>query len=85
MLPAGSHSILPANLSLDVANLQWTLYATSFSRERVRTMGGPIVRSGASPKFSENWDKIFGGKPAGKKLAAKESVPAKKLAKKKSK
>jgi hypothetical protein len=54
-------------------------------------MGGPIVRSGASPKFSENWDKIFGGKPAGKKKAAakspkkKPAAAAKKPAKKKSK
>jgi len=26
-------------------------------------MSGPIVRSGASPEFSKNWDNIF-GKPA---------------------
>ncbi len=23
-------------------------------------MGGPIVRSGASPEFSKNWENIFG-------------------------
>ncbi len=39
-------------------------------------MGGPIVRSGASPEFSENWDRIFGDKK-------KEATPAKKAAKKK--
>ena len=36
-------------------------------------MGGPIIRSGASPKFSENWDNIFGKKTAGKKPAATKS------------
>lgn len=56
-------------------------------------MGGPIVRSGASPEFSKNWDRIFGGakqgnqqpaagatkKPANKKplAAAKVAKPAK--------
>lgn len=25
-------------------------------------MGGPIVRSGASPEFSKNWEKIFGAR-----------------------
>lgn len=45
-------------------------------------MGGPIVRSGATPEFSKNWDRIFGkkktkakaatAKPAGKKKAAKK-------------
>lgn len=42
-------------------------------------MGGPIVRSGASPEFSENWDRIFGGK---KKVAAKPAKPAKSAKKK---
>lgn len=45
-------------------------------------MSGPIVRSGASPEFSKNWDSIFGGK---KKSAAKPAAGAgdKKSAKKK--
>ena len=43
-------------------------------------MGGPIVRSGASPEFSKNWDRIFGGATAAKSSAVK---PAKKTAKKK--
>jgi len=25
-------------------------------------MSGPIVRSGPSPEFSKNWDKVFGSK-----------------------
>lgn len=29
-------------------------------------MSGPIVRSGASPEFSKNWDRIFGGKKSAK-------------------
>lgn len=36
-------------------------------------MGGPIVRSGATPQFSENWDKIFNGKPAAAKSVSKKS------------
>ena len=61
-------------------------------------MGGPIVRSGASPTFSENWDKIFGGKkkgaapakstkkkPAATKKAVSQKAAPKKSAKKKSK
>lgn len=48
-------------------------------------MGGPIVRSGATPEFSAGWDRIFSGKkkpaaPVAQKTAKK---PAKKLAKKK--
>jgi hypothetical protein len=27
-----------------------------------RLMGGPIIRSGATPEFSKNWDRIFGAK-----------------------
>lgn len=41
-------------------------------------MSGPIVRTGASPKFWENWSKVFGddnGKKAGKK-AEKKATPA---------
>ena len=43
-------------------------------------MSGPIVRTGPTPKFSENWGNIFGKKKAAPKSAAK---PAKKAAKKK--
>jgi len=32
-------------------------------------MSGPIVRSGPSPEFSQNWDSVF-GKKMGKKTAA---------------
>lgn len=63
-------------------------------------MSGPIVRSGASPEFSKNWDRIFGGKKAAKaagstatavkktgksgKKAKPAPAPKKKAAKKKS-
>lgn len=39
-------------------------------------MSGPIVRTGATPEFSKNWDRIFGGKSG-----AKKSSPAKSIAK----
>lgn len=57
-------------------------------------MGGPIVRTGTTPEYWENWDRVFGGeqkseggrkksapKSAKKKSAKKKSV--KKVAKKK--
>ncbi|MCA9102951.1 MAG: hypothetical protein KDA63_17450 [Planctomycetales bacterium] len=44
-------------------------------------MSGPIVRSGASPEFSKNWDNIFG--KAKKKSTKASSATAKKSAKKK--
>ncbi len=60
-------------------------------------MSGPIVRTGTTPEFWKNWDRVFGGKPkkgttatpttpvatktAVPKTAAKKSV--KKAAKKK--
>jgi hypothetical protein len=52
-------------------------------------MGGPIVRTGTTPAFWENWDKAFGGKrgaaatkqTAGKKTAAKKPAKAVKSAK----
>jgi hypothetical protein len=53
-------------------------------------MSGPIVRTGTTPKFWENWDKVFGqGKGAAKKKAARpaaaKSTPKRKsVAKKKS-
>lgn len=47
-------------------------------------MSGPIVRSGPSEKFTNNWDRVFGGKTAAsekasaaKKKAAKPAKPAK--------
>lgn len=58
-------------------------------------MSGPIVRTGTTPKFWENWDKVFGDdkstekarKPAKKKAkaAARKKSPAKKKAAKKKK
>jgi hypothetical protein len=45
-------------------------------------MSGPIVRTGATPEFSKNWDRIFGGK--GKKQST-ASKPAKAGAKKSAK
>ena len=48
-------------------------------------MSGPIVRTGATPEFWENWDTIFGDK--GKKSTGKKKAGAKaskKSAKKKS-
>lgn len=44
-------------------------------------MSGPIVRTGATPKFWDNYDNIFGGKKSTKKAAKKK--PAKKAASKK--
>ena len=60
-------------------------------------MSGPIVRSGASPEFSKNWERIFakksknaGGSSATAKKASKTAkkakpapAPKKKAAKKK--
>lgn len=56
-------------------------------------MGGPIVRTGATPEFWKNWDNIFGDKkdkgdeeskkPAPKKSAAKTTKAKAKTAKKK--
>ena len=54
-------------------------------QKRDITMSGPIVRTGATPEFWENWDKIFGDK--GKKSTGKKKAGAKaskKPAKKKS-
>ncbi|MCA9120627.1 MAG: hypothetical protein H6822_35455 [Planctomycetaceae bacterium] len=37
-------------------------------------MSGPIVRSGPSKKFTEQWDSVFGDKkPKAKKAAGKTS------------
>lgn len=46
-------------------------------------MSGPIVRTGTTPKFWENYDKVFGKGKAGKKSddKAAKSPAAKKGAK----
>ncbi len=41
-------------------------------------MGGPIVRTGTTPKFWKNWDNIFGDKK--KDAGKKSSTAAKKKA-----
>lgn len=48
-------------------------------------MSGPIVRSGATPEFSKNWEKIFGGakKPSAAAKPAKKATAAKPKAAKK--
>lgn len=52
-------------------------------------MGGPIVRTGTTPAFWENWDKAFGKKGATKAKKTAVKKPAKsakpKAAKKKTK
>ena len=44
-------------------------------------MGGPIVRTGATPKFWENWDRVFGA-DAKKKAKKKTSKPKSRKSKK---
>lgn len=44
-------------------------------------MSGPIVRTGPTPQFSQNWESVF-GKKSGKKAAAPKSEKAAKPAKK---
>lgn len=46
-------------------------------------MGGPIVRTGATPKFWENWDRVFATDDKAKK-AKKPAKAKKKTTKKKS-
>ena len=46
-------------------------------------MSGPIVRTGTTPKFWENYDNIFKKKAAPKKATAAAAAPAKKATKKK--
>ncbi len=41
-------------------------------------MSGPIVRTGTTPKFWENYDKVFGKGKAGAKSAAKKPADKKK-------
>ena len=46
-------------------------------------MSGPIVRTGTTPKFWENYDKVFGkGKAAAKKSDAKAEAKDKPKGKK---
>lgn len=50
-------------------------------------MSGPIVRTGATPEFWENWDKIFGDsdkKKPSKKSTKKAPKASKKAARKSS-
>ena len=50
-------------------------------------MGGPIVRTGATPEFWANWDKVFGDKKrvtkVTKRTAKKKAATRSKKAKKK--
>lgn len=49
-------------------------------------MSGPIVRTGTTPKFWENWDTAFGGgKPSEGAKGAKAAPKAKKADKAKAK
>ena len=47
-------------------------------------MGGPIVRTGTTPEFWANYDKVFGNKKKPKKQAAKPAAKGAKKASKKS-
>ena len=44
-------------------------------------MGGPIVRTGTTPAFWQNWEKAFGKGAGGAKKAAAGKLIAKKPAK----
>jgi len=43
-------------------------------------MGGPIVRTGTTPAFWENWEKAFGKTARGGKTGAAKKTTAKKPA-----
>jgi hypothetical protein len=45
-------------------------------------MSGPIVRTAPTPKYSKNWDSVFGTKKSAKKATVK--LTAKSVKKKKS-
>ncbi|MFN3161404.1 MAG: RNA polymerase subunit sigma [Rubinisphaera brasiliensis] len=45
-------------------------------------MSGPIVRTGATPEFSNGWDRIFGDGKTTKKKATKKKTAKKAAAKK---
>lgn len=40
-------------------------------------MSGPIVRTGTTPKFWENWDNVFGAKKKGSGTAKKGEAASK--------
>jgi hypothetical protein len=40
-------------------------------------MSGPIVRTGPTKQFTQNWDSVFGKKSGGKSAAAKTAKTAK--------
>ena len=46
-------------------------------------MSGPIVRSGPSKKFTEQWDSVFGDKKTKVKKTTTKAVKKKVVAKKK--
>lgn len=48
-------------------------------------MSGPIVRTGTTPKFWENWDRVFGDDAAKKSKAKKKKTTRKASAKGKKK
>lgn len=37
-------------------------------------MGGPIVRTGTTPKFWQNWESVFGNKKSGSGVAKATSA-----------
>jgi len=45
-------------------------------------MGGPIVRTGTTPEFWSNWDRVFGGKKGAAPAAAKKAAGKKAAGKK---
>jgi hypothetical protein len=51
----------------------------TFFQERT-AMSGPIVRTGTTPKFWQNWDQVF-GKKGGKKSGSGETTTSSKSAK----
>jgi hypothetical protein len=69
----------------------WLTQSTSFSgyhavlaaviKER-SSMGGPIVRTGTTPEFWSNWDRVFGGKKGAAPAAAKKAAGKKAAGKK---
>lgn len=40
---------------------------------------GPIVRTGTTPEFWKNWDKVFAGKKGGSRKTAKKAGKQKKM------
>ena len=44
-------------------------------------MSGPIVRTGTTPKFWQNWDQVFGNKSGKKSVSATTKTAASKTAK----